>query len=246
LKAFVSSKKSDKREALVRNLLSRNEAYAKNWLSFWNDLLRNDYQGTGYIDGGREQITRWLYSALLTNMPYDKFVAELISPSPASEGFSKGILWRGFVNASQMPQMQAAQNVSQVFMGVNLKCASCHDSFINDWQLSDAYGLANVFSDQPLEIYRCDVPTGQAGGDQVHVSATGRACRPPPTKWSACARWRPSSPAQRTDGSAHDRQPSVGQISRPRVGRTGGRHAANRLGPGFAGLAGAGFGRARL
>jgi mono/diheme cytochrome c family protein len=161
LTAFVSSKKRNKREALVRDLLSRNEAYAKNWLTFWNDMLRNDYRGTGYIDGGREQITRWLYSALLTNMPYDRFVAELISPTPASEGFSKGIVWRGVVNASQMPQMQAAQNVCQVFMGVNLKCASCHDSFINDWQLSDAYGLANVFSDQPLEIYRCDVPTGQ-------------------------------------------------------------------------------------
>jgi mono/diheme cytochrome c family protein len=161
LKAFVSSTKPDKRVVLVRNLLSRDEAFAKNWLTFWNDLLRNDYRGTGYIDGGREQITRWLYSALRTNMPYDRFVAELICPIQASEGFSKGIVWRGFVNASQMPQMQAAQNVSQVFMGVNLKCASCHDSFINDWQLSDAYGLANVFSDQPLEIYRCDVPTGQ-------------------------------------------------------------------------------------
>jgi mono/diheme cytochrome c family protein len=161
LKAFVSSKKSNKRVTLVRNLLSRNEAYAKNWLTFWNDLLRNDYRGAGYIDGGREQITRWLYSALLTNMPYDQFVAQLIVPKPASEGFSKGIVWRGVVNASQMPQMQAAQNISQVFMGVNLKCASCHDSFINDWQLSDAYGLANVFSDHPLEIYRCDLPTGQ-------------------------------------------------------------------------------------
>jgi mono/diheme cytochrome c family protein len=161
LEAFASSHRPDKRAALVRDLLSRDEVYAKNWLTFWNDLLRNDYKGTGYIDGGREQITKWLYSALLTNMPYDRFVAELVSPNPASEGFSKGIVWRGFVNASQMPQMQAAQNVSQVFMGVNIKCASCHDSFINDWQLSDAYGLANVFSDQPLEIYRCDLPTGQ-------------------------------------------------------------------------------------
>jgi mono/diheme cytochrome c family protein len=161
LETFVSSKKPDKRAELVGNLLSRNEAYAKNWLTFWNDMLRNDYQGTGYIDGGRVQITRWLYAALLTNKPYNQFVAELISPTEASEGFSKGIVWRGFVNASQMPQMQAAQNVSQVFMGVNLKCASCHDSFINDWQLSDAYGLANVFSDHPLEIYRCDLPTGQ-------------------------------------------------------------------------------------
>jgi mono/diheme cytochrome c family protein len=161
LKAFESSRKPDRRRALVRDLLSRNEAYAQNWLTFWNDLLRNDYKGTGYIDGGREQITRWLYDALLTNMSYDKFVADLVNPAKESEGFTRGIVWRGTVNASQMPQMQAAQNVSQVFLGLNLKCASCHDSFINDWQLSDAYGFANVFSDQPLEIYRCDLPTGK-------------------------------------------------------------------------------------
>jgi mono/diheme cytochrome c family protein len=161
LEAFVASHKSNKRAALVKRLLARDDAYAQNWLTFWNDMLRNDYRGTGYIDGGREQVTKWLYSALQTNMPYDRFVAQLINPNQAAEGFSKGIVWRGVVNASQTPPMQAAQNVSQVFMGVNLKCASCHDSFINDWQLADAYGLANVFSDQPLEIYRCDVPTGQ-------------------------------------------------------------------------------------
>jgi hypothetical protein len=57
--------------------------------------------------------------------------------------------------------MQAAQNVSQVFLGVNLKCASCHDSFINNWTLADSYALANVFADQPLEIHRCNEPTGK-------------------------------------------------------------------------------------
>jgi mono/diheme cytochrome c family protein len=173
LEAFVSSHKSDKRTTLVKSLLAREDAYAQNWLTFWNDLLRNDYKGTGYIDGGREQITQWLYTALQTNMPYDRFVAELISPTKGSAGFSKGIVWRGFVNASQMPQMQTAQNVSQVFMGVNLKCASCHDSFINDWQLSDAYGLANVFSDRPLEIYRCDQPTGQQAPTKFIFSQLG-------------------------------------------------------------------------
>jgi len=161
LQAFVASRNRDKRAALVKDLLSRPAPYAQNWLTFWNDLLRNDYKGTGYVDGGREQITQWLYSALMTNMPYDQFVAELVNPNQQSAGFLNGIVWRGVVNASQMPPLQAAQNFSQVFMGVNLKCASCHDSFINDWQLSDAYGLANVFSDHPLEIYRCDAPTGQ-------------------------------------------------------------------------------------
>src|SRR5437773_9665996 len=94
-------------------------------------------------------------------MPYNQFVAELIDPRPASEGFAKGIVWRGVVNASQTPQMQAAQNISQVFMGVNLKCASCHDSFINDWTLADAYGLASIYSDGPLEMVHCDKPTGK-------------------------------------------------------------------------------------
>jgi mono/diheme cytochrome c family protein len=161
LATFVADRSSDKRERLVDRLLADNRNYAEHWLTFWNDMLRNDYKGTGYIDGGRKQITKWLYSALRTNMPYDQFVGELIAPHAESEGFTKGIVWRGAVNASQTPQMQAAQNISQVFMGVNLKCASCHDSFVNDLTLADAYGLAGIYADAPLEMVHCDKPTGQ-------------------------------------------------------------------------------------
>ena len=161
LEDFVNSKAPGKRAALVKQLLAEDLDYADHWLSFWNDLLRNDYRGTGYIDGGRKQITNWLYGALLTNKPYNEFVAELVNPTPASEGFTKGIIWRGSVNASMTPQMQAAQNVSQVLMGVNLKCAACHDSFVSDWSLADAYGFAAVFADKPLEMVHCDKPTGQ-------------------------------------------------------------------------------------
>jgi mono/diheme cytochrome c family protein len=161
LDAFLADTRPDKRAQLIRRLLADSQRYAEHWLSFWNDLLRNDYRGTGYIDGGRKQITPWLFAALATNMPYDRFVAQLVNPTPASEGFAKGIVWRGVVNSSQTPQMQAAQNIGQVFMGVNLKCASCHDSFINDWTLADAYGLASVYNDGPLEMFLCDKPTGR-------------------------------------------------------------------------------------
>jgi hypothetical protein len=161
LDRFVANRSTNKRAELVRDLLGRKNDYAQHWMTYWNDMLRNDYRGTGYIDGGRKQITGWLYSALATNMPFDRFVAELINPTPASEGFVKGIVWRGVVNASQTPEMQAAQNISQVFMGVNLKCASCHDSFINDWTLADAYGLASVYSEKPLELVQCDKPLGK-------------------------------------------------------------------------------------
>lgn len=159
--AFAADDSAERWQRLVDDLLSRDAAVADHWLSFWNDLLRNDYTGTGYIDGGRMQITAWLYAALRDNMPYDQFVRRLVAPEPGSEGFAKGIRWRGNVNASQRTELQFAQNVGQVFLGINLKCASCHDSFIDRWKLSDAYRLASVVSDKPLEMYECDQPTGE-------------------------------------------------------------------------------------
>lgn len=173
IRSFSADPNPGKREALVRELLSRNDDYAQHWLSFWNDALRNDYTGTGYITGGRFAITEWLYDALKSNKPYDSFVRELISPDEKSSGFVKGIRWRGTVNASQRVEMQAAQNIAQVFLGLNLKCASCHDSFISDWKLSDAYAFANIFSDSTLEINRCDKPTGKFAGTKVIFEELG-------------------------------------------------------------------------
>jgi hypothetical protein len=160
LRVLQADTAADRRDRVIRRLLDDRRGYAEHWLTFWNDLLRNDYEGTGYIDGGRKPISTWLYRSLLDNKPYDQFVRELINPTPDSEGFIKGIKWRGVVNASQTSEVQFAQNVTQVFLGVNLKCASCHDSFIDGWKLTDAYGMAAILADNPLPIYRCDKPTG--------------------------------------------------------------------------------------
>ncbi len=161
LQRFLEDTTPDKRTRFIQALLADRRGYADHWLAFWNDLLRNEYRGTGYIDGGRKQISQWLYQSLLDNKPYDQFVRELISPNADSEGFILGIKWRGRVNASQVPQIQFSQSVSQVFFGINMKCASCHDSFIDSWKLDDAYSLAAIVADEPLEIHRCDKATGK-------------------------------------------------------------------------------------
>jgi cytochrome c553 len=62
LDGFIADKNADKRARLVQRLLADNQRYAEHWLTFWNDALRNDYRGTGYIDGGRKQITAWLFN----------------------------------------------------------------------------------------------------------------------------------------------------------------------------------------
>lgn len=150
-----------KRKKVVDQLLSQNDEYAQHWLTFWNDALRNDYTGTGYITKGRFNINHWLYTSLQKNKPYDQFVRELLNPTEESKGFIAGIQWRGTVNASQRAEMQAAQNVGQVLLGLNLKCASCHDSFVSDWKLEDAYAFANIFAEERLEIARCETPLGK-------------------------------------------------------------------------------------
>lgn len=161
LEAFLINAEPDKKAKYVESLLANDVGYADHWLTTWNDLLRNDYTGTGFITKGRTQITTWLYAALRENRPFDEFVRELIAPSSEdSAGFINGIQWRGDVNASQTREIQFSQNISQVFLGINMKCASCHDSFIDRWTLSEAYNLAAIFSDEPLELNRCDKPIG--------------------------------------------------------------------------------------
>ncbi len=160
LKAFADDRRSDKRARLVSELLADKTNYSEHWVTFWNDCLRNSYTRQ-YHGGGGKPITGWLKNALIENKPYDQFVRELIHPVGGSDGFIKGVAWRGTVNASQVTEMQAAQNVAQVFMGLNIKCASCHDSFINDWTLKQTYSFAAIFAGGPLDIHRCDKPTGE-------------------------------------------------------------------------------------
>ena len=184
LHAFLADTNPDKRTALVQRLLADNDKYAEHWISFWNDLLRNE-EGVNYYSetSTRKSITNWLVSALTRNVPYDRMVDQLLDPPadgflkrfgnwvrsvlPGSsnpkrredaDGFLIGVNWRGEVSASQTPAMQAAQNTAQIFIGLNLKCNSCHDSFISKWKLKDAYALASFFSEQDrLRLYRCDV-----------------------------------------------------------------------------------------
>ena len=92
---------------ITRRLLADERGYAEHWMTFWSDVLRNDEQTS--IDGLRKPITPWLFQALRENLPYDRMVHELISPGrDGPDGYLKGVNWRGRVNLSQRPEVQAA------------------------------------------------------------------------------------------------------------------------------------------
>lgn len=189
LAEFLADARPDKREQLVKKLLAENDAYADHWITFWQDLLRDGKKDLGSTDVFRP-ITPWLTDALKTNMPYNTFVAELVNPrgldealknreadmksnknddagdkshAPDAAGFVIGLqAGLEIPRGDQQWPVQAVQNISQVFLGVQLKCATCHDSFIDHWEMKDAWGLASIYTDKPLEMVRCELPTGKS------------------------------------------------------------------------------------
>src|SRR6185503_15754413 len=79
LVSFTEDRRVNKRELLTDALLADSRPYSEHWISFWNDLLRND-EGVVY-HGERQPIGKWLLNALQTNMPYNKLVATLLNPT---------------------------------------------------------------------------------------------------------------------------------------------------------------------
>ena len=242
LEAFLRDRDPDKRARLIDALLADSRLYAENWISWWDDLLRND-PGSNYA-GERKSITDWLLGALENNLPYDRMIAALVNPVEGADpdGFLIGVNWRGDINASQTPYMQAAQNTAQIFLGINLKCASCHDSFINRYKLRESYGMAALFAPQSrLELVRCDVKTGTVHRAATALSRVGHGAR-------RCAAGRPPRrrrailhrSAQWPRG-AHHRQSLLAKAVRPWVGGTRGRNGWRAMERGSTRLAGIRF-----
>ena len=178
LRAFVADTAPDKRDRLVARLLADDKQYAEHWISFWNDLLRNEDGQTYFSEqNGRKSITEWLMASLVANRPYDQFVGKLLNPAQPGdpEGFLIGVNWRGETSAAVMPWMQASQNTAQAFLGVNFKCNACHDSFVSKWKLKDAYGLAAYFSPEPkLQLFRCDIARDEYAQPSFFYPELGR------------------------------------------------------------------------
>ena len=137
-------------------------------------------------------------------------ISELIAPpSDESSGFIDGIKWRGVVSAGQSLPVQFAQSVSQSFLGINLKCASCHDSFIDQWTLADSYNLAAVYSEEPLELTRCDKPTGVMAKAAWLFPEIGQV-DPSAPKTERLAQLAALFTHPQNGPSAHDRQSPLG------------------------------------
>ncbi len=166
---FLADKSPDKRIRLVDELLARNEDYAANWVPFWEDALAS---ANANLQGGiatHGSYSKWIYQSFLENKPYDLMVAELIDP--LMPGYQKPVVSEpnghrevtGYIqNATHTQTIQSAANVAQTFLGTGMKCASCHNHFLNqEWPQARFLAFGGMFATNDLESIRCEQHSGK-------------------------------------------------------------------------------------
>jgi hypothetical protein len=137
-RAFLADSDPSKRQRLVDRLLERPE-YADYWALKWADLLRVNKGNLGAK--GAYTFYQWIRGAMASNVPYDRFVRELITASGNSA--ENGAV--NYFRVLSKPQ-EAAASTSQVFLGVRLECAQCHHHPFEKWSQDDYYGMVGFFT----------------------------------------------------------------------------------------------------
>ena len=137
-RAFLTDHNPLKRSKLIDSLLDRPE-FADFWALKWADLLRNEEKTMGAK--GVWTFQRWLRDQLAADVRLDEMVRRIVA--------ARGSTWSNppssFYRTNRDPTT-AAEAVAQVFLGIRLQCARCHNHPFDDWTQDDYYGLAACFS----------------------------------------------------------------------------------------------------
>jgi cytochrome c peroxidase len=115
---FLADASPDKRDRLVDELLVRPE-YADRWANLWADLLRPNPYRVGIKP--TLALDTFLRDAFAANMPYDRFAAEFLTATGSVWRNGAAVIYRDRRSPDEIVTM-----ASQLFMGVRLECAKCH------------------------------------------------------------------------------------------------------------------------
>lgn len=135
---FVGSTDPGKRAILVDALLARPE-FAEFWALKWSDVLRNEEKTLDRK--GVENFTHWLRTQITNDTPWNEMAAEIVS----AKGSTYSHPPTNYYRALRDP-ITRAEATAQVFLGVRLQCAKCHNHPFDRWTQNDFYSWSNLFA----------------------------------------------------------------------------------------------------
>jgi hypothetical protein len=165
-RAFSDDKSPDKRAKLVDRLLER-KAFAEIWAMKWAELLMVRSGGQANISYKTIFLySNWLTEQIAGNVPLDQIVRKLLAGSGGTFSAPQTNFYQ-----VERETLKTAENVAQVFMGVRVQCAQCHNHPFDRWTMDDYYSFAAFFSQigrKEGEDYRETIIFNSGGGEVNH------------------------------------------------------------------------------
>ena len=153
-RAFLADKTETrrKRSALIDKLLARDQ-FVNHWSVKWSDLLQVNRAKLG--DKGVWAFREWIRESLATNKSYDRMARELLT--------SRGSTYKNppanFFRFTREPKV-AMETTTQLFLGVRMVCAQCHDHPFEQWTQNQYYNLSAFFGALAIK-------SGEDGDEEV-------------------------------------------------------------------------------
>lgn len=193
--AFIADADPKKREKKIDELLGRKE-FTEMWVSKWAEWLMIRSTQTVSVKSV-VLYYQWLVDQVSNNVPLDKMVQDLLS---ASGGTFK-VPQTNFYQIEQ-DRLKIAENTAQIFMGMRIQCAQCHNHPFDRWTQDDYYNFAALFA----QVGR---KTSEDSREQIIFNAGGGEVQHPVTGANAVPHFLGGGPADLTGGL--DRRAALGK-----------------------------------
>jgi hypothetical protein len=171
--AFLASTEPGKRARLIDRLLERPE-YADFWTLKWLDVLRSNRKTIQLK--GIYVYQDWLRERIARNTGFDQIVRELLTASGSTFANPPANYYR----VAHDPQ-NLAETTAQLFLGIRMQCAKCHNHPFERWTQDDYYSMAAFFARVKEAKDRVEVGTGPqkvGGAEYVYLDRSGEVVQP--------------------------------------------------------------------
>ena len=164
VEAFLNDSSSDKRSRLIDRLLERPE-HARFWALKWADILRLKEQSV--TAEGVRKYYQWLVRSVENNIPFDDLARQLLTAQGSTYSEPAANYYRTVTDANS-----CAETTAQLFLGMRIGCAKCHNHPFERWTQDNYYGLAAFFN----RVQRKQTP--RAGELVVWMARDGEVTQP--------------------------------------------------------------------
>jgi hypothetical protein len=172
VKAFLDAKDPDKRAKLIDALLDRPE-YADFWTLKWSDIFRSNRKAIQVK--GVYVFQKWLRDHVAANDGFDVPVREMLT----ADGSTFANPPANYYRIARDPQ-NIAETTVQLFCGVRMQCAKCHNHPFERWTQDDYYSMAAFFArvKQKKDPTEPGANPQTPGGEIIYSDRAGEVTQP--------------------------------------------------------------------